>query len=40
MRAELVEAETHVRYPIRGTFFGCCASAMTRKSKQHHCNKD
>ena len=25
-------------YPIRGTFFGCCASAMTRNSEQHHCN--
>jgi hypothetical protein len=28
------------RYPIQGTFFGCCASAMTRNSKQHHCNQD
>ena len=28
MRADTVEGETAFRYPIRGTFIGCCASAM------------
>src|SRR5438445_5881119 len=27
MRAELAEGEVRPRYPIRGTFPGCCASA-------------
>jgi hypothetical protein len=29
MRADLAEGEEPVRYPIRGTCFGCCASAVT-----------
>src|SRR4030095_3833469 len=29
MRAGLMERETAVRNPIRETFFGCCASAVT-----------
>jgi hypothetical protein len=29
MRAAIEEGETTLRYPIRGTFFGCCASANT-----------
>ena len=29
-----------IRNPMRGTFVGCCASAMTRNSKQYHCNQD
>jgi hypothetical protein len=28
-RAESVAASVFDRYPISGTFFGCCASAMT-----------
>src|SRR5713226_3665236 len=28
MRAGLAEAEAAARYPIRGTFFACCASAI------------
>src|SRR5215470_16036013 len=29
MRAESEEAEPPIRTPMCGTFFGCCASAMT-----------
>ena len=39
-RADSLAGSFADRYPIRGTFFGCCASAITRNSKQHHCNKD
>jgi hypothetical protein len=31
-RAESVAASVFDRYPIRGTFFGCCASAVTQAS--------
>src|SRR4029453_9332169 len=32
MRAGLVEGELRPRYPIRGIFVGCCASAITPKA--------
>src|SRR5262245_45088595 len=31
-RAALAEGEIALRYPIRGTFFGCCASAVTPRA--------
>src|SRR5262249_15039414 len=33
MRATLAESEPVPRYPIRGTFFGCCSSAMTATAR-------
>src|SRR5262249_46312487 len=32
MRAALTEREVAARYPIRGIFFGCCASAITPRA--------
>src|SRR5215510_318587 len=32
MRARLADGEVALTYPIRGTFFGCCASAVTPKA--------
>ena len=33
MRDEPAEGEAELRYPIRGTFVGCCASADTQSAK-------
>src|SRR5262250_47619 len=35
MRAWLAEREEPVRYPIRATFFGCCASAEAPKANNN-----
>src|SRR5882724_8274370 len=33
MRDEPAEGEAELRYPIRGTFVGCCASAVKQSAK-------
>src|SRR5438552_2684574 len=39
MRDEPAEGETELRYPIRGTFAGCCASAIRKGLKPKTANQ-
>ena len=36
MRAAVTEGEATLRCPIRGTFFGCCASGQPHPPREHH----
>ena len=40
MRVAIVERETAIRYPIRGIFVGCCASAEAKRKEHGAKSKD